>query len=201
MAIRSPKEPVYYYERSGSDPRLVYFIPAGELERLATAGAIDPEAVKDFPDGVDLPCDEAAYAGFEEEYGYRPPVDPRAAQRAFYAMLTSTRDWEDLRGTGMVAGRVLDPRAARIDEELRDAELVTDEAGVPPAAESLEARRRRKTGKGERARRAQLALEDMAVEGVDPARSLREQGFASIEWEGDTPAMEFFTRLQQGKGD
>ena len=76
MEIRSPTEPVYYYECSAGDFRLTYFIPPEELDRLIAGGKISAAVTDDFPDGVDLDCTEPDFAEFEGSYGTDRPRTP-----------------------------------------------------------------------------------------------------------------------------
>ena len=41
--VAAPRDPVYYYECSGGDFRLVYFMPPDELRRLKQRGELSQE--------------------------------------------------------------------------------------------------------------------------------------------------------------
>ena len=113
-AVEVPAEKVYYYEVSRGDFRLLYFIPAAELERLVEEGKCDRHALIDYPDGIDLPCTEREFQEFEEEYHYRPEHNPEALGRAFYAVWTDTKDWQDGTHAGFIPANVLEDRIQQV---------------------------------------------------------------------------------------
>jgi hypothetical protein len=127
MAIKSPKEAVYYYEANNGKFRLVYFIPPEELERLVQDGSIKAEILEDYPDGVDLNCTKSDYEEFHELYGYRLDNDPEELQRAFFAMLSATRDWESFRGSGFIPAADLEPVAETVEDSLQNEGLLLEE--------------------------------------------------------------------------
>jgi len=200
MAVASPRQPVYYYECSGGRFRLVYFIPVNELERLRAGDEIAADALRDFPDGVDLDCTRPDFDEFERIYGFRPDNDPKALRRAFFALFSSTRDWERFRGSGFVPAIDLESRIEDVDETLSNHDVPpADLEPVPPPTVTLElaARRAETIRKAVLQTRMREVLAEMPVQGVDPDRDLKQQSFSKIEWGGGRPAEEAFTRLHQ----
>lgn len=197
MAIRSPKEAVYYYEASNGDFRLVYFIPPEELERLSEAGRISKDVLKDYPDGVDLSCTEPDFEEFEKLYNYRPPNDPEALQRAFFAMFSTTRNWKTFRGTGMIPAGDLEEVMVEVEDSLQQAELLPEEKEPLPKRATLKERRGSMTRRDKQQKRLIRHLERMKVKGIDPGQSLRQQEFSKIEMREGESAEEVFTKLHR----
>jgi len=199
MAIKSPKEAVYYYEVSNAEFRLVYFIPPEELKRLVQDGRIKAAVVEDYPDGVDLNCSKIDFEEFHELYGYQPDSDPEALQRAFFAMLSGTRDWESFRGTGFIPATDLEPLAKTVEDSLQQEGLVPEEADEALSF-SLPDRRTQVARQTAQQERMVEHLEQMEVEGIDPGLTLREQRFKPIKMQKGKSAEEVFTKLQRKGG-
>lgn len=200
MAIASPRQPVYYYECSAGRFRLVYFIPGGELQRLQDGGLIAGRALADFPDGIDLDCTRPDFDELERIYGYRPAHDPDALRRAFFALFSSTHDWERFRGSGFVPAIDLESRIEAVDETLLDHDVAPAELEpLPPPTTTPElAERRTQTiRKAALQTRMRQVLAQMPVRGIDPDRNLKQQSFSKIEWDEGPPAEEAFTRLHR----
>lgn len=199
MAIKSPKEAVYYYEVSNGDFRLVYFIPPEELERLAQDGQINAAVLEDYPDGVDLNCSKLDYEEFHGLYGYQPDSDPEALQRAFFAMLSGTRDWESFRGTGFIPAAELESLAGTVEDSLQQEGLVPDESEAALSF-SLPDRRAQAARQAAQEERVVEHLEQMDVKGIDPGLTLREQRFKPIKMQEGKSAEEVFNKLQRKGG-
>ncbi len=116
--VRSPKESVYYYECSYGNFRLTYFIPFDELARLDKIGKINKQVLEDFPDGVDLRVGETDYVDFQKSYGYRPEVNPEAAKNAFYSILSTTKDWRDFRGSGIIPAKDVENQIGDLEKKV-----------------------------------------------------------------------------------
>lgn len=189
MPICSPREPVYYYECSAGDFRLVYFIPPESLARLPRGKKI----LTDFPDGLDLDCTEPDFTDFHDVYGWRPTADPEALQRAFFAIFSSTRGWKKFQGTGSIRAQELEAHVGPVGSEL-------DARNATPAVRPSDVRLKAKERRSLIARRSvtQKALEKMPVEGIDGKLNLRRQGFSKprMQAQGDS-AEEVFSRLHQ----
>jgi hypothetical protein len=197
MTIASPKERVYYYECSNGQFRLTYFIPPEELKRLSNEQRLSPRALKDHPDGVDLGCTLADFTEFEESYGYSPSVDPTAIQQAFFALLSSTRNWEKFRGAGFIPATDLERNLREVRGALSKAELEKGEVEPPEKELSLRDRQRIRRHRASRQRKANRILRALRVKGIDPKRSLLQQKFSRIKMTEGTVADEVFVRLHQ----
>ncbi len=197
MAIASPSEPVYYYECSGGRSRLVYFIPPQELERLYGDGGVKKEALRDFPDGVDLSCTEPDFAEFEDLYGFRPTADPEALQRAFAAILSTTREWQTFQGSGFIPAADLEGRVETVDKTLRDQKLMPEDVQPVPDQPTLRQRRQWMARQAIQQTRMQEELEKLQVHGLDPKKSLREQKFSAIQMGAGETAPKVFEKLHR----
>ncbi|MFN2224608.1 MAG: hypothetical protein PVJ75_03675 [Chloroflexota bacterium] len=200
MTIKSPKEAVYYYEASNGEFRLVYFIPPEELERLAQDGSIETQVLEDFPDGVDLNVTKPDFDEFQELYGYRPDNDPEELRRAFFAMLSGTRDWQSFRGSGFIPAADLEPLAETVEDSLQEKGLLPDEMVEFSVPSSLPERRAQSARQAAQQEQMVEHLEQMEVEGIDPTLTLREQRFKPIKMQEGKSAEEVFTKLQRKGG-
>jgi hypothetical protein len=197
MEISIPEESVYYYECSGGRFRLVYFIPLDELARLKDQGLLAEQALIDLPDGVDLGCTGPDFAEFEELYGFQPPLPPEALQRAFFAILSSTRRWKTFRGSGDIPSMELEKHVERVESELRrrDLEPVSVETHLDrPTMKQL---RKRAKNREIQQTRIKRVLRDLAIEGVDPKKTLQQQWFSQVAPRGAQSAKAVFSRLHQ----
>ncbi len=197
MAIASPSQPVYYYEVSAGRFRLVYFMPPEELERLRDDDLISAEALVDFPDGVDLDCTVPDFNEFAELYGYRPECHPEALGRAFFAIFSATNEWRKTRGSGFIPAADLEGRIDSIDAALRDRDAAPADAAPIAATASLNERRRQMDTRA--AQQAQIveALEEIPMDGIDPAHALGAQQFSEISWSEGDRAEKAFVRLHR----
>lgn len=199
MEVSLPIEPVYYYECSAGDFRLTYFMPPEELRRLIEADDIRPDVLEDYPDGVDLDCTPPDFADFERRYGYRPDAAPEALQSAFFALLSSTRNWRHFRGTGFLPKSDLERTIGPVAEELdREGLAVEDEVPEPPAP-ALTDRRRQKVAEVRRQVRRKRTLEKMEIREVDPGRDMRQQDFSEIRRSPGRSAADIFDALHRNK--
>ena len=195
MEIASPKEPVYYYECSAGRYRLAYFIPPGELQRLHEEGRISDLALKDLPDGVDLSCTEPDFVEFEELYGYRPPYDPDALLRAFFAVFSTTRKWKSFRGSGFIPASDLEMQMEAVEAELEEADLEPVAPEPPPAEASAKQRKRRRVRQSAQQKKIRNAIKKRPAKGIDPRKSLRQQEFSKITMGEGKTAEEVFSEL------
>ena len=195
MAIRSPQEPVYYYECSAGDFHLVYFIPPNELRRLQANG-ITEQALKDFPDGVDLDCTEADFRDFHQLYGWRPASDPEALRETFLAIFSSTRHWKTFRGTGLIPAQDLDRQLGRVQQELERLPVASDADVARPRIAAGDRRRQRALDG-----RRKAALKKMRLPGIDVGQDLHGQRFSrSGTYSDGDSAVEVFSRLHEKRG-
>ncbi len=196
MPISSPTEPVYYYECSGREFRLVYFMPPEMLEQLSEQGQIRPDILEDYPDGVDLVCTSPDFAEFHQEYGYRPEYPADALRRAFFAIYSSTSNWETFRGSGMIPARDLESRVEDLERSLRQDLEFPDEPGAATGTRTLEGRQNTMSPRAIQSSPGYAFLEQLQVEGIDPGRTLREQRFSPIEKSDGEAPEEVFSKLQ-----
>lgn len=200
MEVSLPIEPVYYYECSAGAFRITYFMPPEELRSLIEATAIRPRVLEDYPDGVDLDCTEPDFADFERRYGYRPEVDPQALQSAFFALLSSTRNWRRFRGTGFLPKGDLEKLVEPVVGELdREGLLVEPPVSEPsePSEPSHRERRRRTVAEVQRETRRKRALEKMDIREVDSGKDMRQQSFSRIRRSAGRSAAEIFDALHR----
>jgi len=197
MAVAIPSEHVYYYECSNGRFRLTYFIPPGELKRLSDDNRILPQAERDFPDGVDLGCTEPDFKVFEKTYGFRPQQDPDALRRAFFTILSATRNWKKFCGSGFIPAADLELHVETVDGALLEKELIQENAKPPGDQLSLRQRRRIRRRQAVQQMQADSILRDLQVEGIDPERTLPQQAFSPIRKGEGTDAEEIFIGLHQ----
>jgi hypothetical protein len=197
MEISIPKESVYYYECSAGGFRLVYFIPPDELRRLNNQGLLAEQALTDLPDGVDLGCTGPDFVEFEELYGYRPHLEPEALQRAFFAILSSTRRWKAFRGSGDIPSADLEKQVERVENELINRDLTP--LFVEPLMDRPTLKQRRKWAKHREIQQTRIekTLRDLPIEGVDPKKTLQQQQFTQITSGAGRPAEVVFSELHQ----
>ena len=195
VKIATPREPVYYYECSAGRYRLVYFLPTRELKRLRSDGRLTAEALEDLPDGVDIGCTEPDFAEFESQYGYRPPHDPEALKRAFFAIFSTTQGWKSFRGSGWIPARDLVAQLETVEAELESAAIEPPAPAPLPRRTTLRQRRKMKRRQSTQKQRLQTALERMPAQGIDPGRNLAEQRFSDVEMEEGKPAEQIFTEI------
>ena len=195
MEIASPKDPVYYYECSAGRYRLAYFIPSEELQRLHEAGRISELALKDLPDGVDLSCTEPDFVEFEELYGYRPPYDPKARLRAFFAVFSTTRNWRSFRGSGFIPAKDLEMQMETVEAELERANLEPVDLAPPPRSATARQRKSLKIQQSAQQKRIRNAIKKRPAKGIDPRKSLRQQEFSKITMGEGKTAEEVFSEL------
>jgi len=198
MAIKSPKEAVYYYEASNGEFRLIYFIPLEELERLVLDGRIKAVVLEDYPDGVDLNCTKLDFEEFHELYGYQPDNDAEELRRAFFAMFSSTADWKSFRGAGFIPAADLEALVEPVEDSLQQEDLLPEEVD-PVVSFSLPDRRAQLARQAAQQEQMVEHLEQMEVKGIDPTLTLRQQKFKPIKMQEGKSAEEVFTKLQ-GKG-
>jgi hypothetical protein len=199
MAIKSPREAVYYYEAHHGEFRLLYFIPPELLERLVEDGRVKTTVLEDHPDGVDLNCTEIDFDEFRQLYGYRPDNDPEELRRAFFAMLSGTRDWKSFRGTGFIPAADLEPLAGSVAESLQQEGLLPEDMDYSVSF-SLPERRALSARQAAQRQRMVEHLERLEVEGIDPGLTLREQRFRKIQMQEGKSAEEVFNKLQHKGG-
>jgi len=197
MEISIPKESVYYYECCGGKFRLVYFIPPESLDRLVNRGQLAEQALTDLPDGVDLGCTRPDFAEFEELYGYRPPLDPEALQRSFFAILSSTRRWKAFRGSGFIPAADLEKQVEPVENELKTRDLEPLSLEPLPGRPTVKQRHKRTKHRELQRVRIEKTLRDLPAKGVDPNRTLRQQRFSEITKGAGKPAEEVFSELHQ----
>lgn len=197
MPITIPKERVYYYECSHGAFRLVMFIPHNELKNLAQNGSIKQEVLKDFPDGVDLDCIEPDFVAFQETYGYRPEHSPDLLRQSFYAMMTSSKDWQRFRGTGFIPAADLEEQLPEIDDALKNEKLrETDLPALPKDADLMQRQEMWHQRDMARSNRKRW-LESYEAKSIDNAHDLLHQKFSEVKWEEGERPEEFFRKFEQ----
>jgi len=199
MEIASPKESVYYYECSNGHFRLFYFIPPGELKGLCDKQSISPKVLEDFPDGVDLGCTEADFKEFKDTYAYTIPLDPNALCRAFYAVFSTTHDWENFRGSGFIPAADLERHLEAVDEALLRDKKMQEDIKPPLSEMSLKQHRQRKHQQAVLQRQTEEVLREFQVKGIKPDLNMAQQKFTSINMAEGVGAEEVFIRLHQKK--
>ena len=189
MKISMPDDPVFYYECSAGEFRLVYFLPVAHLKDLRRKKKISAQAVKDFPDGVDIGCTPSDFEDFRSSYGWSPPFDPDRACDAFRAVFSGTRRWKSFRGSGLIA-------AADLERHFKKVAGVVEPEDVD-GLESMPATPARRRRRQSRQLRVQRALEKLKLPKVDVKKTLRQQRFSEIRWSKGESASDVFSRLHQ----
>lgn len=195
MAIESPMETVYYYECSNGQFRLVYFIPPDELQQLIDQRNISSQVLEDFPDGVDLDVTKPDFDEFQELYEYRPQIDPDELHRAFFAIFSTTFEWENFRGSGFIPADDLEKHVSPIEENLRIEKIIPEEIKPLPKKPSAKQRRQRVKQRAEQQSYVIDYLVQMQVEGIDPKKTLRRQQFSKIKQQEGESAEQVFSNL------
>lgn len=199
MAIASPNENVYYYECNNGQFRLFYFIPPGELKRLCNENRISEKVLKDYPDGVDLGCTEANFMEFENAYDCSIPLDPNAMCRAFFAILSTTRNWKKFRGSGLIPAGDLERHVEKVDQALRRKKVIQKYIKPLQAEMPLKKLRQRKRRKGILQKQTEEVLRKLRVKGIKSNRNMAQQKFSAINMAEGTGAEEVFVRLHHKK--
>lgn len=200
MKVKSPKENVYYYECGDGQFRLFYFIPPEELKKLKLDKRISSKAIDDFPDGVDLGCTETDFKEFEDSYGYRVPLDPDALRQAFYAILSTTRNWKKFRGSGFIPAVDLENHTEKIDHLLPREKPSREGVEPKPKRAPLKHFRRSRRKMAASRSQTQARLRRYQPEGIDPKRTLQQQKFSRIRWSDGAGAEDVFMSVHQKQG-
>ena len=195
MTIESPIEPVYYYECSYGNFRLVYFIPPNDLQQLIDEAKINAQVFEDFPDGVDLDCTEPDFIEFHDQYGYRPEIAPDALRRAFFAIFSTTHDWERFRGSGFIPASDLERQVEPIEKNLRVEKIIPEEIQPLPDQPSIEERRQYFKQRADQQSLEQSYIKKIVVEGIDPQKSLNQQKFSPINKQKGERVEDVFSKL------
>lgn len=219
MPIKSPNERVYYYECSYGKFRLTYFIPQNDLTKLAKIRQIESQVLIDYPDGVDIRVGESNYNDFFEEYGYRPKVDPHEAERRFYTILSSTKDWKQYHGSGLISAKDLE-NIEFDTEKLNDVEkrefrniirkpperiiprtpipITVDERKIPKTDKlDLKRYRRRKKNQQIEEKALHSLLHKVIPKGIISRQTLQEQKFSEIKWTEGEKFGDVLSRIQK----
>lgn len=197
MAIKSPKESVYYYECYNGRFRLSYFIPPKVLKGMAKDLSIERSAVDDFPDGVDLVCTKGSFDAFERTYGIRPGIDPEVMREVFYSVYSTTHNWKKFRGSGYILAEELERHVDKVERAVKKQKAGMRKLkplGEAPTPQDLIDRRRHLAA---RQKKVHVFLEELEVKEVDRTRSMAEQKFPRPALsKGDEP-MVVFARVHQ----
>jgi hypothetical protein len=203
MSIISPDERVYYYECSYGKYRLTLFIPHSELIQLTKENKINKQVLNDFPDGVDLRVGETDYRDFNETYDYRPETDPQVAEKIFYTFLSSTKNWKQFRGSGLIPAKEIDqktPQRLLAPKKTKSLEIpstrkISDKKILQTDKKELQRHRRaRKTQQ-----KKQNQLENLLIKAkpkkIDPTKTIQNQKF-SIKYTKGESIEKIFSRIQ-----
>lgn len=197
MAIQMPRQPAYYYEASNASFRLVYYMPLEMVQALGLPDESWNKISRDYPDGVDLGCTEPDFQEFEELYGYRPPYDPEALQRAFFTIFSSTRNWKKFRGSGLVRADVLEQALEKVEASLADEKLVQKKIKPYAQTTSLTDQRNSFRQRDKSQKRLTSHLQQLEVDVVDPRRTMSQQEFPAIQMKDGMSAETVFTKLHR----
>ncbi|TFH15066.1 hypothetical protein E4H04_09090 [Candidatus Bathyarchaeota archaeon] len=205
MAVKSPRERVYYSECSYGAFQLSLYIPINELEELADQGRIKRQVLEDFPDGVDLGVSESDYNDFYQSYNYRPEVGAVTAKTLFYTLYTSTRNWRNYRGTDLIPATILEASIKGIETSLeKHVELqrispmdlrLTAGADQRPK-EALKRYRESKKNLSREENDLLGVLRRHTPKGIDPKKTLHDQDF-SIEYSDGDRIDDVISRIQR----
>src|SRR5579872_4521657 len=98
MRLAIPLTPVYYFEVTPRSERLLYHLPYPRLAVLVRRKIVRREALRDFPDALEVEVSDEEYRLVREEYGFRPPLTPRLVWVAFRGLLVHSHDEPSIRG-------------------------------------------------------------------------------------------------------
>jgi hypothetical protein len=193
MSVSIPRDRCYYYECSSGTVRLTYFIPTDELRKLVRAGKISTNVENDYPDGVDLDCTEPDFAEFNEQYGYRPVHSAEELQNAFYAIFSSTSNWNTYRGSGLIHADDLESKIPQVNKKLRET-IPEEKMRQPPTTFRERYRKRIETARLKL--QVENQLKKLQVHGIDKRKPIDKQSFTKIRMSKGRKAHEVFSILQ-----
>jgi hypothetical protein len=199
MDISLPKEPVYYYECSNGEFRITYFMPIEMLQEIVNQGLITHKVLDDYPDGVDLGCTEPDFEEFRRLYGYRPTMSPNSILQAFFALLTTTRNWKNFSGTGFISAKDMQNYIDTVEAHLESKNLSPEKIPELPPDSSLKQRRRRTQQVARMHSRVNNTLKQFPMKGIDKKLQLSQQQFSPIEMHEGEQTAEFFTKLLKNR--
>jgi len=195
MKIQVPKTAAYYYECTDRCNRLVYWIPAIELEQMVSAEQVQREILRDYPDGVDIDVMPHDFAYFRKKYGLALELDSADLINAFLSVWLKTN--RSVRGSGYIEKKYLEGVARRLQKEL--VKLTAPMAEEVTKPRGLMQRRRALTSQRKLDREATKMLEQLHMPRVKKKASLAEQSFAKVEMTDGDDACTVFNALQQRK--
>lgn len=195
MGTAAPIERCYYYECSNGKVRLTCHIPPDELKKLAKSGKISDAALEDFPDGVDLDCTELDFKEFESDYGYQHGFTADELRNTFFAMFSSTKDWNTYRGCGLVPATELEQRISEVREKV-DTDI---SAGIKPTLRSHSPLTRNRQIRQVIQQNNKLLdnLRKINISKIDEKRPIHEQSFRKLKMGKGLNAEVVFAKLHQ----
>ena len=155
---------------------------------------------------MDLRVGETDYKDFKKSYGYRPKADPEVVKNVFYSIFSTTKNWKNYRGSGVIPADDLEERIGDIEMEDKKNRSFLDfvktsyeiaEPKFPISRVKPDARYRLKKADLKRYRRLRKSeanvqkavdefLRNVRPKGIDPKKTLQKQTFSELHWtEGD----------------
>jgi hypothetical protein len=197
MSVSVPSERCYYYECSQGDVRLTLFLPPEILEIMVQNGELDEQVVTDYPDGVDLDCTEPDFNEFQNTYGFSPEYTAEELQNAFYAIFSSTKNWNTYRGTGLIHADELESKIPEVKEKIKEP---ADDTGVDEGRPlNFEERYRRRIEGVALKAQNKKELRELILRGIDQRKTIDEQKFRAIRMSKGRKPQEVFSLLQNKK--
>jgi hypothetical protein len=198
MEIKSPKECVYYYECYNGEFRLTYFIPT-EVLKLISNRTTKKKILKDFPDGVDLKCTEAAFEDFKTSYDYRPDIDPEEMRNVFLTVYSATRDWKKFRGTGIIKADVLEGHLEKVNKAVEKKRSTMKPIITLPKKPKPQQIRQRRSQQAVHKQQIDLVLEKLEVRGIASTRTMVQQRLPEPDLGEGEDSRDLFNRIHRKK--
>jgi hypothetical protein len=199
MPVQTPVELAYYYECSYGKYRLTYHIPIQILEQMVENGDISKNALRDYPDGIDLDCTLPDYKEFKKRYKYRPPYDPEPVRRAFKSLISSLEDWDTFHGSGFLSASYLEGLVPKVEETLKQWE---DDIAGPATRLEPEAvppdPRQQVIEQAEQQKLVDHILKAIPLEEIDPDQP-KSRRKLTPKMSGDEAAPTLFSRAHKGE--
>jgi len=199
MPLALPNEKIYYYECHNGSFRLSLFIPPSEINALIDSNLISQRVMEDFPDGIDLGCTEYDFQDFEKSYNYRPGFDPAQLREAFFAILSSTNNWQKFTGSGFIPAKEIEHQVDIIEESLKEEDLEPVTFKAAPEPLPLKKFRQTKRQKAAQQKKRMNFLRKFKVDGIDPNKSLAKQEFPKISISEGQETEDVFFKLLRGQ--
>jgi len=187
MGVAVPVERCYYYECQNGSARLTHFIPAETLQIWIADGKIDPKILEEFPDGVDLDCTETDFAEFSEHYKFVHPFTAEQIHNTFFAIFSTTKNWKNYRGSGLMPAKELESNINEIEKEVAEKVRLKYQGRIL-TPKTLKQRNLRQVFLDRSVQELKDELIDKPIRQIDTGKSMQQQRFGRIKMsKGENP--------------